>query len=79
MSNTTTGLVLEIKAEMTRQQLTAANIADRCEGLSVHQVTRRLAGVVDLTVADALTITGALGIPLYKMLERAQSIESSAA
>ena len=69
MSNQTAALALEIKAEMTRQQMTAADVAAKCS-LSVSQVTRRLAGTVDLTVSDALTITDALGIPLYKMLAR---------
>lgn len=78
MSNPTEPLALEIKAEMTRQRLTAADVASRCS-LSVSQVTRRLAGTVDLTVADALTITDALGVPLYKMLERAIPAEVVAA
>jgi transcriptional regulator with XRE-family HTH domain len=77
MSNPTEPLALEIKAEMTRQRLTAADVASRCS-LSVSQVTRRLAGTVDLTVADALVITDALGVPLYKMLERALPIEAAA-
>ena len=78
MSNPTASLALEIKAEMTRQQTTAADVAARCS-LSVSQVTRRLAGTVDLTVADALVITDALGVPLYKMLERACPAEVVAA
>lgn len=78
MSNQTAALALEIKAEMTRQQLTAADVADQCP-LSVSQVTRRLAGTVDLTVADALTITDALGVPLYEMLQRATRTAASAA
>lgn len=78
MSNQTAALALEIKAEMTRQQMTAADVAAKCP-LSVSQVTRRLAGTVDLTVADALTITDALGVPLYKMLERIRPVEASAA
>ena len=67
---TSTSLVLEIKAEMTRQQVTAADVAERC-GLSVHQVSRRLTGTVDLTVSDALTITDALNVPLWRLMERA--------
>jgi len=78
MNNPTEPLALEIKAEMTRQKLTAADVAARCS-LSVSQVTRRLAGTVDLTVADALVITDALGVPLYKMLERALPAEVAAA
>ena len=65
-------LTLELKAEMTRQQLTAADIADRC-GLSVHQVGRRLSGAVDLTVDDALKMAAALGVPLYRLMQRAQA------
>lgn len=73
MNNLPTGrLVLELKAEMTRQQLTAADVADRC-GLSVHQVGRRLSGAVDLTVDDALKIAEALGVPLHRLMERAQT------
>jgi len=73
-----TGLALEIKAEMTRQQVTAADVAERC-GLSVHQVSRRLSGAVDLTVADALTITDALNVPLWRLMERAAQSVSDAA
>ncbi len=70
MNNPTTALVLEIKAEMARQQLTAADVAERC-GLSVHQVNRRLTGAVELTVADAGLIATALRIPLYRLMQRA--------
>ena len=59
MNNPTHSLTLEIKAEMTRQQLTAADVAERCE-LSIHQVNRRLSGAVDLTIADALLIADAI-------------------
>ena len=79
MNNPLTGrLTLELKAEMTRQQLTAADVADRC-GLSVHQVTRRLAGAVDLTVDDALKVAEALGVPLYRLMERAATDASGRA
>lgn len=73
----TTSLVLEIKSEMTRQQLTAAEVAERCE-LSVHQVNRRLSGAVDLTIADALLIADALAVPLYKLMERAEPTKAAA-
>lgn len=70
MNNPTTALVLEIKAEMARQQLTAADVAERSD-LSVHQVNRRLTGAVELTIADAMLISDALGVALYKLMERA--------
>lgn len=79
MNNPLTGrLTLELKAEMTRQQLTAADVADRC-GLSVHQVGRRLSGAVDLTVDDALKVAEALGVPLYRLMERASTDASGRA
>lgn len=70
MNNPTTALVLEIKAEMARQQLTAADVAELC-GLSVHQVNRRLTGAVELTVADSGLIATALHVPLYRLMQRA--------
>ena len=77
MNNPTHSLTLEIKAEMTRQQLTSADLAERCE-LSVHQVNRRLSGTVDLTIADALLIADALAVPLHKLMERAEPAKSNA-
>lgn len=72
-----TALALEIRAEMARQRLSASDLADRCE-LSEPQMARRLSGSVSLTVSDALTIAGALGVPLWKLMARAES-EASAA
>ncbi len=73
-----TPLALEMRAEMARQQMSAADLANRCE-LSEPQVARRLSGSVSLTVADALTLSDALGVPLWKLMQRAEPAEVSAA
>lgn len=70
-ASTPTPLALEIRAEMARQQLTAADLAVRCD-LSVSQVTRRLNGTVDISIGEAVILTDAVGVPLHTMLQRAQ-------
>lgn len=77
-SSVPTPLVLEIRAEMARQQMSAADLASHCE-LSEPQVARRLSGAVSLTVSDALVIATALGVPLWKLMQRAAPVEANAA
>ena len=64
-------LALEMRAEMARQQVSAADLAGRC-ALSEPQVARRLSGSVGLTVSDALLLADALGVPLWKLMQRAE-------
>lgn len=71
-------LALEIKAEMTRQQVSTEDLAAKC-GMSVHQVNRRLAGSVALSVHDAMLISDALGVPLWMLLQRAASCDRAVA
>lgn len=69
-TSTPTPVVLEIRAEMARQQISAGDLASRCD-LSEPQLARRLSGAVSLTVSDGLTISNALGVPLWKLMQRA--------
>ena len=70
MSNPTPSLILEIKAEMVRRQIDYQALAT-ATGMSESQLSRRLSGAVSLTVADAMAITEALGLPLWKVMQRA--------
>ena len=79
MSNPTPSLILEIKAEMVRRQTDYQSLAT-ATGMSESQLSRRLSGAVSLTVADAMVITEALGLPLWKVMQRAaESTHVSAA
>ena len=71
MNNTQpSGLALEIRAEMTRQQLNPSEVSERCD-LSSRQLRRRLSGEVEMTVGEAMEIAGAIGVPLFELLRRA--------
>jgi transcriptional regulator with XRE-family HTH domain len=76
-TSTPTALALEIRAEMARQQIGAGDLAGRCE-LSEPQVARRLSGAVALTVSDALLLADALGVPLWKLMQRATAVATEA-
>ena len=73
-----TPLALEMRAEMARQQMSAGDLAERCE-LSEPQVARRLSGAVGLTVSDALVLSGALGVPLWLLMQRAEPVAEPSA
>lgn len=73
----TDAVVLEVRAEMARQQLTIADMSERC-GLSVPQLNRRLTGTVELTMADALLISDGLGVALSTLIARAEQAKAAA-
>lgn len=80
MSNPTkaSALVLEVRAEMARQQLTIADLSERC-GLSVPQLNRRLTGAVEITLADGFLIADGLGVPFSALVSRAEQQPKAAA
>ena len=74
MSNppTTAALMAEVRAEMARTRLAVGALADAA-GMSVDQVSRRLAGKVEPTVSDMLNITSALDLDLSELIARASA------
>lgn len=60
--------VREIRAEMARQGLSQAELADRL-GWSVFQVGRRMRGQIALTLADLDAIAVALNVPMAQFME----------
>lgn len=67
----TAGLLAEMRAEMARQQLSTKALADTV-GMTVDQVGRRLAGKIEITVPEALTIAAALRVDLATLLTRSE-------
>lgn len=67
----TAGLLAEMRAEMARQQLSTKALADAV-GMTVDQVGRRLAGKIEITVPEALTIAAALRVDLATLLARSE-------
>lgn len=67
----TAGLLAEMRAEMARQQLSTKALADSV-GMTVDQVGRRLAGKIEITVPEALTIAAALRVDLATLLARSE-------
>lgn len=70
-SPNTAGLLAEMRAEMGRQQLSTKALADSV-GMTVDQVGRRLAGKIEITVPEALTIAAALRVDLATLLARSE-------
>lgn len=78
MNDTTTNAVVsEIRAEMARQRLTVADLAERC-ALSVPQLNRRLTGTVELALADLFAIADGLGLTASALMARAESTKAAA-
>ena len=67
----TSGLLAEMRAEMARQQLSTKALAGMV-GMTVDQMSRRLAGKIEITVPEALAVCAALSVDLASLLARAE-------
>ena len=67
----TAGLLAEMRAEMARQQLSTKALAGMV-GMTVDQMSRRLAGKIEITVPEALDVCAALRVDLASLLARAE-------
>ena len=60
---------------MGRQDLRAADLA-RTLGVSHLWVSRRMRGVVPMTLDDVATLAGALGVPVEQLISRPAPVRS---
>jgi transcriptional regulator with XRE-family HTH domain len=63
-------VLASIKAEMARRDLTQAQLAEHL-GLTQGQMSKRLRGVVPLTVPELLSVADTLGITPSSLLDAA--------
>jgi len=70
---TTAGLAGEVRAEMARQGVTAAAVAQAID-ISRTSLSRKLNGSGEFTVAEMLRVSNFLGLPLSDLLRRAESV-----
>lgn len=69
---TAAGLAGEVRAEMARQGLTVATVAQGAD-ISPASLSRRLNGSSEFTVAEMFRVAGFLGMTLSDLLRRAES------
>lgn len=70
---TTAGLAGEVRAEMARQGVTAATVAQAID-ISRASLSRKLNGSGEFTVAEMLRVSNFLGLALSDLLRRAEQV-----
>ncbi len=71
VNTTPSELVSEIRAEIARQKLTAANVS-RATDISRASLSRKLSGTNEFTVKELFLVSAVLGVPFSEFLRRAE-------
>lgn len=63
-------VAIEVRAEMTRQKVSQAALADRL-GWPQQRVSRRITGAVPFDVTELAAVAAALGVPVARFIPSA--------